>query len=225
MSVFSYQWKDVLKRSKQSSAFGILLLCIFYLIGILGIAVFQFKDFILLTPFNLLVSLAIILYYHPTWNRHIVASLLLSFSFGFFIEAVGVNTGLIFGEYRYGQVLGWKIWDTPLMIGINWAMLIYSVGVTINRISRSEKWWLKAALGASMMLLLDILIEPVAIHYEFWTWEAVNVPLQNYISWWLISYGLLAFFHFSDQKPTNKVATGLLVLQFVFFAILLLSRG
>jgi len=30
----------------------------------------------------------------------------------------------------------------------------------------------------------------------------------------------LVFFHFSDQKATNKVATALLILQFVFFAVL-----
>ena len=148
---------------------------------------------------------------------------MLSFFFGFFIEVLGVNTGVIFGEYTYGKVLGWKLWDTPLMIGVNWAMLVYSVGVSVNWLIQKAKWWWKAALGASMMLLLDFLIEPVAIHYGFWTWEAVDVPLQNYVSWWLISYGLLAFFHFSDQKTTNKVATGLLVLQFVFFALLLMT--
>ncbi|MEM0993185.1 MAG: carotenoid biosynthesis protein [Bacteroidota bacterium] len=223
MTVLSYRFAAMMEKSKQSPQLGILLLCIFYLIGILGIVVVAYEDFILLTPFNLLVSIAIILYYHPIWNQHIVASLLLSYGFGFFIEAIGVNTGLIFGEYSYGRVLGWKVWETPLMIGVNWAMLIYSVGVSVNSAFKKALWWLKAALGASVMLALDILIEPVAIHYEFWTWEAVEVPLQNYVSWWLISFGLLAFFHFSDQKTTNKVATGLLVLQFVFFAILWLN--
>jgi putative membrane protein len=38
---------------------------------------------------------------------------------GFFIEAIGVNTGLIFGNYVYKTTLGWKFLETPLIIGVN----------------------------------------------------------------------------------------------------------
>ena len=213
-----------LHRIRQSPTLGFLLLSIFYLVGILGIVVFKIDDFLLLTPFNLLVSLVIILWFHPKWTKQTFLFLGITYLVGYFIEVVGVNTGVIFGDYTYGAVLGWKIWNTPLMIGVNWVLLIYASGMTIN-------WWFpkwnrftRPFASAALMVLLDMLIEPVAIHYDFWTWATENVPLQNYISWYLISLVLLFLFHQIHQNQTNKVASGLLFLQFLFFAVLLLFR-
>ena len=39
-------------------------------------------------------------------------------------EAIGVNTGLLFGTYEYGANLGFKIFGVPLIIGVNWTVLI-----------------------------------------------------------------------------------------------------
>jgi len=213
-----------LKKTRNNNTIGILLLSIFYVVGLIGIAVLRLEDFLLLTPFNLLISLIIILWYHPKWIRGTIITLILSYFVGFFIEVAGVNTGIIFGEYEYGSVLGWKLWNTPLIIGINWAMLIYAVGMTANWWLSQVSLWIKAVFGASIMMLLDMIIEPVAIRYDFWTWEAVEVPLQNYISWWIISFVLLAIFHFFHTKMTNKVASALLLWQFVFFMVLLLVK-
>ncbi|MEM6696975.1 MAG: carotenoid biosynthesis protein [Bacteroidota bacterium] len=209
---------------KKTNALGVLLLTIFYTVGLIGTVVIQKEDFLLLTPLNLLVSVAIILWYHPKWTKGTIITLVASFLIGYFIEVVGVNTGAIFGEYTYGPVLGWKIWETPLMIGVNWMMLVYAIGMTVNWMTlKQEKlhFLFKAAIGASIMVLLDVLIEPVAIHYNFWTWEAVEVPFQNYSSWWLISFVLLSVFHFFHMKIINKLASALLVWQFVFFIVLL----
>lgn len=210
---------------KQTNGLGILLLSIFYAVGLVGFTVIQNEDFLLLTPLNLLVSLIIILWYHPKWTKGTVITLITSYLVGFFIEVIGVNTGVIFGEYTYGAVLGWRIWETPLVIGINWAMLIYAVGMTANWWLGQTSFWIKAVFGASVMMLLDMIIEPVAIHYDFWTWEATSVPLQNYVSWWLISFILLSVFHFFHTKMTNRVASVLLLWQFVFFIVLLLVKG
>jgi putative membrane protein len=51
---------------------------------------------------------------------------------GFFIEAIGVNTGLIFGNYVYKTTLGWKFLETPLIIGVNWILLTCSVVYSIE---------------------------------------------------------------------------------------------
>lgn len=213
---------------KQTNMLGIVLLSIFYIVGLVGVAIVQQENFLLLTPLNLLVSIAIILWYHPEWTSGTIITLIASFFIGYFIEVIGVNTGAIFGEYAYGPVLGWKLWETPLMIGVNWMMLVYAIGMTVNWMTfKKEKlhFSLKAAIGASIMVLLDFFIEPVAIHYNFWTWEAVEVPFQNYSSWWLISFVLLSVFHFFHIKTINKVASALLLWQFVFFIVLLLAKG
>ena len=50
----------------------------------------------------------------------------LIFLLGFVVEVVGVQTGLIFGSYSYGATLGVKLFDTPLLIGLNWIFVSYS---------------------------------------------------------------------------------------------------
>ena len=38
-------------------------------------------------------------------------------------ESLGVNYGLIFGNYEYGNNLGFKFFGVPFLIGINWIIL------------------------------------------------------------------------------------------------------
>ena len=75
----------------------------------------------------------------------------------------------------------------------------------------------KAALGAGLMTALDLLIEPVAVHFDFWHWANVQVPIQNFIAWWALSF----FFHYVYQSgpwPSKSSLFRLIVLlQFLFF--------
>ena len=75
-------------------------------------------------------------------------------------------------------------------------------------------------MGAAILLILDIVIEPVAIHYNFWTWADVAVPLKNYIAWFLIALTMQLFFNLVAGNSKNKVAIALLLLQFGFFGFL-----
>ncbi len=203
--------------------FSIFVLIVFYTIGLIGILIPIHPDFVFLTPYNLLLSLAVIIWGHSSWKLSTILVFLTCFLVGFGIEVVGVNTGLIFGEYAYGPVLGLKLWDTPLMIGINWLLLIYGAGVTINRFMGDYHWAIRAILAAGIMVILDLLIEPVAIAYDFWTWESESVPFQNYFAWFLIALFLQLIFMRGLANATNKVGIVLLVLQFIFFGIINLS--
>lgn len=206
------------QKTSPKTAIGILSML--YFVGIIGITIPLHEHFILLTPINLLLSLSLVLYFHPQWNLKDIWVFGFCFLAGLSIEMIGVQTGLIFGEYQYGATLGWKIAGTPLMIGINWLMLVYCSGATVNRLIPRANFLLKAALAAGVMTLLDVLIEPVAMQYDFWSWPENIVPLQNYIAWFVIAFVLLSVFHKITGQITNKVATALLILQFLFFGIL-----
>ena len=204
-------------RENQS----IFVLIVLYIVGVFGILIPFHSDFLLLTPLNLLISLALVLWNHPKWNTGIVIALILSWIVGFSIEHLGVSTGQIFGEYAYGPVLGYKLWNTPLMIGINWMLLIYCTSIGVNYFLPKSGWFLKSILAATLMVSLDVLIEPVAIHYDFWQWTEPEVPLQNYIGWWLLSFCLNSLFVISDDyNSRNKVALYLLIIQFLFFWVI-----
>lgn len=206
---------------KSKITLASLILVIVYTVGIIGIAG-NFDDrFVLLTPVNLLLSLGLVFWTHPTAYAPLWKLAALCFITGVLIEIAGVQTGLIFGDYQYGPVLGPKIFGTPLMIGVNWTMLVYGAGSVINRLlSDTLPIWIKAAFGAILMTLLDVLIEPVAMELNFWSWKDHIIPVQNYIAWFFVALPLLAAYFKLLGKTTNKVAILLFILQFLFFGIL-----
>lgn len=204
--------------TNETLAIGVLI--ILYLVGIVGITIPIDPNFISLTPINLLISLGIVLAFHPNWDKSILLFLIFAYFVGFGAECYGVQTGQLFGSYRYGQVLGPKIWETPLMIGVNWMLLTYCIGLTTNHLFPQSSWLFKGILAALLMVGLDILIEPVAIKYDFWSWTNGTPPLQNYIGWFLVSLPLLSIFTKTQGLVRNKVAVVLFVLQILFFAVL-----
>ncbi len=197
---------------------------ILYTVGIVGILMPIHPDFILLTPLNLLVSIGLVLWHHDGWERKTVAYLLLAYAVGFLAELFGVQTGLLFGDYAYGAVLGPKVWGTPLMIGVNWVMLGYCAGVCSNALLGERSFWLRGTLAALLMVGLDVLIEPVAMAYGFWSWEGDTVPLRNYLGWLAVALPLELLFAYWHPRLRNKVGVALFLLQLVFFASLLISE-
>jgi putative membrane protein len=204
----------------KKERFVSFLLVVIYIVGLLGIGLPLHPDFVRLTPLNLLVSVALLLWNHPVWQPKAMAVLAFIFIFGFLAEAHGTNYGLIFGNYQYGNVMGWQLWKTPLSAGLLWLIVTYGVGVLMNQVARAWHFLAKAALGAFLLVWLDSWIEPVAIKLSFWQWENNTIPLQNYIGWYIIGFIELAVFHYFLPFMKNSIGLVLLLLQFLFFMVL-----
>jgi uncharacterized membrane protein len=195
-----------------------VLLPLMYLSGAVGLHIDSVSFiFSTLTPLNLIVSLVFLIWFCP--NRTPIFWLYagVTFSVGFFVEVIGVKTGVIFGQYWYGTTLGPKILNVPITIGCNWLMLNYSANVIANKIPFPNL--LKAAFAALLMTLLDVLIEPVAMKLSFWNWANDSVPFQNYGAWFLISFLLSATFFQSNISRNNRLAALLFALQVLFFLL------
>ncbi len=198
-----------------------IVLVVFHLVGIVGILSSYRDVFLHLTPFNLILSSALLFINQKAINKKFYIICAIVFTLGYLVELVGVKTGLIFGSYRYGSTLGYKLMDIPLIIGLNWLMLIFSVGCICHRIKASV--YIKSLIGALMMVALDLLIEPVAMKYDFWQWKDSIIPLQNYVAWFLTSTILLILINKLDFDKNNKLAQALYITQMVFFSILCLN--
>jgi len=195
------------------------IIAIFYLVGIIGMAVPSVRPYFqMLTPFHLILSTVILLLFHRDWSIQFYIFSVLAFIIGFGAEVVGVQTGLIFGDYTYGTVLGPKILGVPLMIGVNWFLLVYITGVLVQKYLENDI--LAAILAALLMVFLDFLIEPVAIALDFWTWKSDDIPLSNYLGWFAVAFLIQMIYrkmHFSKENP---IAVFLLICLIVFFGIL-----
>ncbi len=203
----------------QHTNWSIFLILLFHIAGLPFLAYPGTRDlFLLATPFTLLLSNILLLWNHKDWNRSFCFFALLCFSVGMFFEILGVSTGAIFGAYHYEQVLGLKFMGVPLIIGVNWIMLIYCCGVIGQKIPVPKAF--KAPIAALFMVFIDYVIEPVAIKMDFWQWHSSHIPIQNYLAWYLISLFLLLFYYYLPFQKENKVALILYATLFCFFLLL-----
>jgi putative membrane protein len=202
---------------------SIVLLAVIYLVGIVSVLAGTAESLMRLTVYNLLFSTAILLYNaEKAGNRYWLWFAVCALA-GFAIEVVGVQTAAVFGEYSYGPVLGVGLWGVPLIIGLNWSLLVFSSAAVIHSLKTGIA--AKAALAATIMVAYDLFLEPVAIRFDFWEWAAGPVPLQNYLAWWIIAFFmLLGAFKFVPMLR-NKAAIYILGIQTLFFIIIILKEG
>lgn len=202
--------------------YGIGLVLILHLVGLLALASPLAVWVLPLTPANLLLTAGAMIVFSKLDGRTIALALVVG-TLGYLVEVLGVWSGRIFGEYAYGEVLGFKILNVPLLIGLNWSMLVFAIGVPIARTSLPT--WAKVLASSAIMVALDFLIEPVAVHLGFWTWEQGVIPMQNYLAWGVVSAVFFMLFFLLPVQRENPVARYVLLAQVLFFAGLNLVLG
>lgn len=224
----------ILKSNLNKAALFIALL--FHICGLIGILLTPYKEwFINSTPIHLLLMTGLLIATHPKKNKHFFLFLLITCMAGFLIEAAGVNTAAVFGKYMYGETLGPQLFNVPLIIGINWFIIIYCAGMftqayenyTLRRLSKGGFSISKQLQAASFIIdavflavMFDWVMEPVAVKLGYWQWQNSHIPLFNYISWIIISALLLALFRKLNAGSRNIFAVHLFIIQLLFFLVL-----
>ena len=204
----------------NKSIISSLLIVIFHLVGLYGFLNTTHEDlFIKLVPFHLMLMFILVLINAGSLSPQLLIFSIIIYLAGFFIEVLGVNSGLIFGIYKYGSALGIKLWATPLIIGLNWLILVYCSGVFLERFNLKSKI-VFSALGAGILLGIDFLIEPVAMRFDYWSWDGNFIPIQNYIGWYIFSFFLFWLFYSFNFHKKNNAAIVLLFTQIGFFLVL-----
>lgn len=196
-----------------------IIITLFHLVGILGMTVPVLRPYFqILTPFHLLLSTVLLFVFHKGWNTSFYIFMILSFGIGYGSELLGVHTGFPFGNYSYGSVLGFQLFEVPVLIGVNWLLLVYLSGELFH--SRIKNDYLAAGLGSLVMVLLDVLIEPVAVKLDFWTWENEIIPLSNFSGWFFIAFIIQLIYRKLSFVKKNLLSFYLLVNLAVFFILL-----
>lgn len=198
---------------------GIAILVVLHVVGIFGYLSPLSDWFLFLTPVNLIITAGMLWIdtqdntYHGWWVALTIAFL------GYFAEIIGVHTGVFFGAYQYGDVLGWKFFKVPPVIGVNWLIVIWaSFSVAYGlKIPRAFRWLFVALIATG----LDYLIEPVAIHFNFWSWNTEVPPLKNYISWFGLSCLMALLFEKYPIVRKPRLGQVAFFCQLIFFGILL----
>ena len=205
----------------NKSTLLIAILVIFYTVGIVGLLLPAYHDYFLsLSFFNLMLSFGIVLIARKSKISLFLLFMFVCIAYGFIAELIGTKTGLLFGDYSYGASLGYKMYGVPLVIGVNWALLIVSSASLVSTIKTTL--FVRSVLAALLMTFLDVLIEPVAIKSDFWHWTNGSIPLYNYISWFFVALPIIYAYFKLNLAETNKVFNALFILMILFFTILLI---
>ncbi|MGV3588212.1 MAG: carotenoid biosynthesis protein [Adhaeribacter sp.] len=197
-------------------ALAVFVLVVFHIVGFYGLAFSAnpawFRE---LSALNLLLTNFLLFSFHKTWNIAFAVFAVIVLLVGFFSEVIGVHTGLLFGDYAYGEGLGYKLWEIPLIIALNWLLLVYSTGILVQKLP--WHWLLKAFVAATLMVLLDMLIEPVTAVLDYWTWADYRIPVSNYLGWLGVAFVLHLLFQKCRFQKQNALAPFVLGVQFLFF--------
>ncbi len=197
---------------------SLVFLIIIYTVGLVGLNTSWRDEIAALTPYTLSLSVLVLFLNHREWNRYFVIFVAFASISGYLIELIGVESKIIFGIYSYGETLGYKLYGVPVIMGLNWFLMVYSCGMVANLFRYGV--FLKSIIGAFLMVILDLSLEPVAVILDFWTWENGIIPLQNYVAWFAVAFILLIYFHKLGLKKMNRIAVGLFIIQYIFFFIL-----
>lgn len=188
-------------------------------------AFFNREFFVGFTAVNLLLMFILLIWNETELHFTFLKAILFAFTAGLFSEIIGVNTGVLFGDYHYSKVFGEKLMGVPILIGLNWFCIVYASfqvvlqlikSVHLNRVA-------VALLTALMATIFDFVMEPVAIQLGFWQWHTPEIPFLNYACWFSISFLIASFFHWIGVKKSNPFAFYLFFTQFLFFVFLTMA--
>ncbi len=194
-----------------------IFIIVFHAVGFVGFSIPHLHDFFIsFVPYHLLLMAAILLMNQQEFNRPFWLGLIFVYLSGYLVEVLGVSTGAVFGEYAYGATLGIKLMNVPLLIGVNWVILVFSIGAVLKKYFKHQRL-LKSIIGAAILVFIDFLIEPVAVQFDYWSWTNSVIPLQNYIAWFFICVILIRVYYQLEFRKSNRVALTLLVSQILFF--------
>ncbi|HHT03238.1 MAG TPA: carotenoid biosynthesis protein [Bacteroidales bacterium] len=212
------------KTFSEKDMFFIRNIIIFYVVGVIGFSIkYTYGLFIYLTPIVLLMSLGLLFYYE---RNNITKKKILFYIFiyisSLLVEMFGVNTGILFGEYKYGIGLGIKVVDTPILIGINWVLMIYITSSIFTKLR--PNFLSQVIIPSGLMISYDIIMERAAPKMDMWSWANDIIPLQNFLMWG----GLAILFHsiryILKIEIKNKMATPIFIAQVLLFIFIILLK-
>ena len=199
------------------------LVWLFTVSAMVGISLGYTEWFLSKTPLNMLILCGVLLALYPVASPKYVAYTLFVMLLSILVEMHGVHYGILFGPYHYLHFLGPKVNGVPLIIGVNWAILVLSTGALATHFIRSVP--LRIVVATVGMVLMDALIEPLAPRFNFWVFEAGMPNWVNYAGW----FGTALFFHgvyqFANLKGHVQASAHILLAQAVFFIYFNLFYG
>jgi putative membrane protein len=153
----------------------------------------------------------------------------------YLLEYIGVREGFPFGKYEYTPVLGFQIGSVPVAIVLAWyttIMMSRRIAAATVRLHGPARRATVALLAGLLTVALDVALEPMAAFVKkYWIWSEGSVPLQNYISWFLISSLIVYILEDGGERdesswvPCYRLAVLVFLMQLSLFILTDVANG
>lgn len=188
----------------------------FYSVGlVLYMLPFTRAFFITLIPFSLLLVVGLLFYFHSQWNAPTLLFFLFIGAASFGLEMAGTATGEIFGAYQYERGLGIQFRRTPLIIGLNWILLVYASRSLAEGISARPL--VRILVASLLMVAYDVVLEWVAPAMQMWRFDTGYPPMRNFVAWLLASLVFQTLYEYLPVGSPTPLAGTVWKIQVVFF--------
>lgn len=218
---------------KSRLFWSVFMLLLIHVSGAIGMVYFDTSLFASMTPYNLGLMFLFLILNEQFIGKNFFTAFILAFLSGLGTELIGINTGILFGNYSYGDVLGLKLYGVPILIGINWFTIVYCAYISAGKFlgwidigyfkkepSSFSYFIIQAIFTAILTTAFDWLMEPVAVRLGFWSWKGDEIPLFNYTCWFSVSLLLSLVFSKLKLSIKNSFSFILLAVQSAFFIFL-----
>lgn len=208
-----------------------ILFLLWYTCGLILMLFFEVPDSLRAANALFLCFLGIYackLLYDTGIDRHrVVFSFGLILTGGYGSEWLGITTGFPFGSYHYTDVLGLSLFGVPVAMSMAWA----GVMITCLLLSDPASLWRRAWQTGFACVLLDLVLDPVAVRLGLWTWQHpggwFGIPYTNFLGWFGIAFvlSLLLPHPIKLEARIKQQALRLYQLLLLFFGLLAWKFG
>lgn len=192
-------------------------LWVIHIAALIGIALGHKAFFFPKSPFTMLYLLLVLVIWYPvnTFKKGLL--FLICFATGMTVEWIGVHTSYLFGTYEYLENFGLKIDGIPLLIGVNWGILVFITHEMARHFTQNK--FATAAIGAGLMVFLDFFLEQICAYAGFWKFTD-GAGWYNYACWFVIGYALQLLATSFNLQGDKQTAYNLYLAQTLFAAVL-----
>ncbi len=159
--------------------------------------------------------------------RGIVVFAALCLGVGNLFENAGILTGFPFGDYYFTDVMGPKILNVPVLLGLAYVGMGYLSWTLARLIVRNGHWLATQALASCLMVVWDLAMEPVwATIVHAWSWRKggpyFGVPVSNFLGWYLtvfMFYLLFTMYLRRYPEESSKLPARFWTMAILFYAV------
>lgn len=163
--------------------------------------------------------------------RGILTFIFLSLAIGNLFENLSILTGFPFGRYHFTEVMGPKIFDVPILLGLAYVGMGY-ISWTVARVILGDAG---APLSGSRLLTRPLVAAFVMVAWDFsqeavwanlvhgWRWHDggayFGVPVSNFAGWYLTVYLIYQVFALAVRVKPATGNTGLWQTAILFYGV------